>query len=171
MKQVTAREEEAMRLAEIDRLKVPQAQDDAQLQHLVDRAAHELGMPTALVSIVLDSSQYFTASHGLTGWLAETRGTPREWSFCTHAVEKKADFVVNDAENDAQMKENPLVLMEGVRCYAGIPLITSRGYAVGTLCVIGGESHSFDEQELSKLRDLASQVMGRLEDLVLSLNP
>lgn len=157
--------EETKRLEEISRLGIHQLEKDAVLQEIVDEAARTLGMPIALVSIVLDSSQKFAASHGLTGWLAETGGTPREWSFCTHAVEKKKDFIVDDATKHLVVKENPLVEIEGVRCYAGIPLITSRGYAVGTLCVIGSKEHHFDEAELTRLRGLAGRVVQRIEAL------
>ena len=100
-------QEETKRLEEISRLGLHHLGKDAVLQGMVDEAAQALDMPTALISIVLDSSQHFVASHGLTGWLAQTQGTPREWSFCTHAVEQKRDFVVDDATTHPVVKREP----------------------------------------------------------------
>ncbi|HEY5220155.1 MAG TPA: GAF domain-containing protein, partial [Gemmatimonadaceae bacterium] len=60
-------------------------------------------------------------------------------------------------------RDNPLVTQDGVRCYAGVPLISSRGYVLGNLCVVGVESHSFDEQEIGVLRDLAAEAVRRIE--------
>lgn len=139
--------------------------DDARdvLTDVADDAARLLDVPITLISIVLSDAQYFVASHGLSGWLAETQGTPVEWSFCAHAVENQAPFVVEDATTHPLTKENPLVTEDGIRCYYGIPLTTSRGYTLGTLCAIGVEARTFTDEEVDQLQQLADEAMTRIE--------
>lgn len=152
------------RLAEIAALGLTAPEVDAVLQETVDEAAAALDLPTALVSVVMGEAQYFAAQHGLTGWMAEAHGTPVEWSFCANAVQSGEPFVVEDAEAHPLTKDNPLVRYEDLRCYAGIPLITAAGHALGTLCVIGNEARSFTGAELDLLRGLAKKAIARIEE-------
>lgn len=151
------------RLAEIAALDLTSPEVDNLLQEIAARAAQEIGLPISLVSIVLDEAQYFAALHGVAGWMAEARGTPIEWSFCAHAVRSGQPFIVEDAEQEPLVQENPLVKYDGIRCYAGIPLRSSRGYALGTLCVIGKEPRTFTEEEVETLHGLAAEAVARIE--------
>jgi GAF domain-containing protein len=151
------------RLAEIAALGLTAPEVDAVLQETVNEAAAALSLPTALVSVVMGEAQYFAAEHGLTGWMAEAHGTPVEWSFCANAVQSGEPFVVQDARTHPVTKDNPLVRFDNLRCYAGIPLVTSGGHTLGTLCVIGNEPRSFTEAELDLLRGLAKKAMARIE--------
>ncbi|HLM69099.1 MAG TPA: GAF domain-containing protein [Longimicrobium sp.] len=151
------------RLAEIAALGLTAEEVDEVLQAAVDEASARLGLPTALVSIVMDEAQWFAAHTGLSGWLAEARGTPVEWSFCAHAVRSGEPFVVEDAATHPLVKDNPLVSLDNVRCYAGIPLVTSTGQTLGTLCVVGTEPRSFSEADLDALRELAKRAVERIE--------
>lgn len=153
------------RLAEIATLGLVPSQVDDVLQRTVEEAAAALHLPTALVSIVMGEAQYFAAEHGLTGWMAEAHGTPVEWSFCANAVQSGEPFVVEDATKHPLVKDNPLVTIENLRCYAGIPLVTANGHTLGTLCVIGYEARSFSEADLDLLRDLANKAIDRIEEL------
>ncbi len=150
------------RLQEIADLDLLGGDVDEGLDAIARRAATELGLPIGLVSIVLDEAQYFAAQHGLTGMLAETRGTPVEWAFCSHAVRAKKPFVTSDATSHPLTRDTPLV-QDGIRCYAGIPLVTSKGHAIGTLCVIGTVPRPFPDEDLAVLEDLAAQVVERIE--------
>ena len=151
------------RLQEIADLGLTRPEVDAELRDIAARAAESLGLPIGIVSIVLDRAQYFAAGHGLQGWLAEVRGTPVEWSFCVNAVRSREPFVVEDALENPLVSDSPLVRQEGLRCYAGIPLITSRGHVLGTLCVAGTEQRSFGPEDLDKLRGLARDAVARIE--------
>ena len=151
------------RLEEIESLGLLSPAVDEILQRTAEEAAARLNLPTGLVSIVMDHAQYFAAHHGLTGWLKEARGTPIEWSFCVNAVRSGTPFVVEDATTHPAVRDNPLVTEDGVRCYAGIPLVTSRGYTVGTLCVAGTQARSFTPEELDDLRALARKAVERIE--------
>lgn len=154
---------ELARLREIAALDLVEPIDDPQLQTLVERAARELDLPIAALSIVLDSSQLFMASTGLGSWLDEVQGTPVEWSFCRHAVASKTPFQVDDAEQHELVAHNPLVTHDGVRSYLGIPLITAKEEAVGALCVIGTRPREFSTGDVARLQTIAEAVAERLE--------
>lgn len=134
------------------------------LSDLAREASTRLDLPLGMVNIVLDEAQYVAAHYGVGGWIAEAQGTPVEWAFCRFAVRDRADFVVEDAHVHERVKDNPLVTEDGLRCYAGIPLITSRGHALGSFCVAGTEARSFDESEMTVLRTLAAEAIRRIED-------
>lgn len=112
---------------------------------------------------MLDQAQYFRGSHGLDGWMATTLGTPAEWSFCQHVVRNHEPFVVEDARHHPLMKDSPLVRIEGVRCYAGVPLVTFRGHVIGSFCVQGPDTRSFTKYDLAQLRRFAKEVITRIE--------
>ena len=151
------------RLREIHELGLLSEEVDAILQEEARAAAEHFGLPIGLVSIVLDDTQYFAAQHGLGDWLAEQRGTPVEWSFCRFAVATKEAFVVENAPEHELVATNPLVEYEGIRCYAGIPMISSRGHALGSFCVIGPQERSFSEDDIAELRQRAARAVTRIE--------
>ena len=152
------------RLQEIADLDLLSPDVDPILADLAERAASRLGLPVSLVSVVLDEALHVAGFHGPDGlWLAETRGHPVEWSFCATSVRTRAEFVVEDAESHPEHRSNPLVTQDGVRCYAGVPLISSRGHVLGNLCVVGLEQRSFAEEELAVLRGLAEEAVRRIE--------
>lgn len=155
--------EHRARLAEIAALRLTAPDVRALLQDTCEQAAQELNLPIGLVSIVLDEAQLFAARVGVGGWIDEAEGTPAEWSFCRYAVATQAPVIVEDAATDARVHDNPLVTQDGLRCYAGIPLISSKGLALGSFCVAGVESRTFSAAELDRLRELAAEVMRRLE--------
>jgi len=90
-----------------------------------------LRVPVALVSLVDGDRQFFKSQCGLTEPLASTRQTPLTTSFCKHAVGSGEPLVVPDARRNPRFEHNP-VIADGVIAYAGIPLITSDGHALGT---------------------------------------
>ena len=154
---------EIKRLEEIAALDLFSDEVGEILDDLTEEAAARFGLPISLVSVVMDRAQHFAASYGLRGWLGSAQGTPVEWSFCKYAVEDRAAFVVEDATKHARVKDNPLVREDGIRCYAGVPLVTSRGYAIGSFCVIGDEARSFSAEEVESLRHFARVAVERIE--------
>jgi GAF domain-containing protein len=152
------------RLQEIVDLDLLSPESDAVLQDIAREAAEALGLPTALVTVVLDEAQFFAARHGVEGWMNDAQGTPVEWSFCAHAVANEAPFVVEDATTHPAVRHMPIVENDQVICYAGIPLVSSRGHTLGTLCVIGHQPHSFTEHEMGILRSLADRAVARIEE-------
>jgi len=157
------REDEG-RLREIVEFDLLSPEVDDILQATVVEAARRLALPQAMVTVVLDQAQLFAAHHGIDGWLAEARGTPVEWSFCAQAVASGEPFVVEDATTHPLTRDNPLVAHEGIRCYAGIPLVSVRGHPLGTLCVIGKEARTFGDADLDILHALSDQAVRRIEE-------
>jgi GAF domain-containing protein len=152
------------RLAEIAELGLLSDDVDPILQDIATRAAAAVGLPVSLVSVVLDEALHVAGSHGIDGlWLGETRGHPVEWSFCATSVRTRDAFVVEDATAHDYHRTNPLVTQDGVRCYAGVPLVSSRGHVLGNLCVVGLEERSFGEEEIERLRALAREAVTRIE--------
>lgn len=155
---------DAERLREIAELGLLSPDVDPVLKDIASRAADELAMPVSLVSVVLDEALHVAASHGIEGlWLDETRGHPVEWSFCATSVRTREAFIVGDAATHIEHASNPLVTQDGVRCYAGVPLISSRGYVLGNLCVVGLEERSFTEDDMTALRRLSTEAVKRIE--------
>ncbi|HKP75316.1 MAG TPA: GAF domain-containing protein [Longimicrobiaceae bacterium] len=152
------------RLREIAELGLVSPETDAILQATVDEVAERLGLPKAMVTVVLDQAQYFAAQHGVDGWQRDAGGTPVEWSFCAHAVASREPLVIEDATTHPLTRDNPLVTQEDIRCYAGIPLISSRGHALGTLCAIGTQPREFRHDEIDVLRELAAKAVRRIEE-------
>jgi len=155
---------DAERLQEIVDLGLLSPEPDAILKEIAAEAAARLHMPISTVTVVLDEAQFFAARHGVEGWMAESLGTPVEWSFCAHSVANREPFVVNDATTHPLVSHMPIVEHDKVVCYAGFPLISSRGHALGTLCVIGHEPHTFSDEELGILRSLADRAVARIEE-------
>lgn len=155
---------DAARLQEIAELGLLSEDVDPILSEVAARAAESLALPVSLVSVVLDEALHVAASHGIDGlWLGETRGHPVEWSFCATSVRTRDAFVVENAPQHPEHATNPLVTQDGVRCYAGVPLISSRGFVLGNLCVVGLEERTFIASEMAILRGLAAEAVVRIE--------
>jgi PAS domain S-box-containing protein len=132
---------------------------EADFDELVELAAELCETPIALISLIDARRQWFKARHGV-----EVTETPREISFCTWALDYPDLLEVADARRDSRFADNPLVAGEsGVRFYAGAPLRTPEGYALGTLCVIDHVPRVLTERQRRVLIVLARQVMHQLE--------
>ncbi|MEQ9878971.1 sensor domain-containing phosphodiesterase [Pectobacterium aroidearum] len=152
--------DEDKRLAALREYGIKNVLFDPSLSNLISLAANIFSVPIVLVSLVEAERQLFAASVGVP--FCET---PRDISFCAHTILKKKIMVVPDALKDARFKSNPLVVgVPYIRFYAGIPLITPSGHAIGTLCIIDLKPRStFTKRDEHNLQDLASLVMDKLE--------
>lgn len=128
-------------------------------------AAQEFGVPMALVSLVDRERQWFKSNFGL-----EARETPREISFCAHAVTLSEPLVVPDALQDPRFVDSPLVTGHPyVRFYAGAGLRLPYGHVVGTLCVMDSRPRAFDRLDvavLCGLRDLVVEELLRRDEVL-----
>ena len=132
-----------------------QAYDD--LTHLAAVLCHT---PTALVTLVARDRQWVKSR---VNW--ESRQNPRDASFCAHAILRPGELMeVPDMVKDARFVRNPLVTGKaGVRFYAGVPLVTREGAALGTICVIDRRPRLLTEVQGRSLESLARQVVAQLE--------
>lgn len=132
---------------------------DDELDALVRYAARLAGAPISLVSLVDRTRQWFKARVGL----AEIQ-TDRDASFCAHAILDRGPMIVRDAREDPRFANNPLVLRDPhIVFYAGWPLVTQDGHALGSLCVIDRRPRELSATQIDGLALLARQVMLTLE--------
>lgn len=133
----------------------------ASLAPLLREAAAATGLPVVTVGLVLDAAVQLVAAHGLDGWIAAAGGFPVEWAFCRHVVGAGAPVVIPDAAVDPREAANPIVHVDGVRCYVGVPLLIE-GMVVGTLCALGPAAAAAAPGARERLEALAPAVVGRL---------
>lgn len=136
---------------------------EAPLDQLAGLAARLVDAPRALISLVDADRQFFKSAVGLPADIAEVRETPLSYSFCRFAVDSGAPFVVGDALEHPLVRESPAVEQLGVRAYAGVPLRTADGHALGTLCVVDTEPRDWSTKDVATLEQLASSIMESLE--------
>lgn len=133
---------------------------EASFERFTRLAANIFGTPIALISLLDEERQWFKSHYGL-----EATETPMHVSFCKHAIEHDEVFTVLDATQDSRFSTNALVTGDpGIRFYAGAPLRTPEGIAVGTLCVIDKiPRRALRETEKQILADFAAMVVNELE--------
>ena len=150
---------EAARLQALREYQILDTDAEAEFDDFTLLAAQICGTPISLISLVDADRQWFKSNVGL-----EATETPREQAFCAHALHQPNIFLVPDAAEDARFSENPLVTGgPNIRFYAGAPLLTPEGQALGTLCVIDRVPRTLTAAQQAALEALSRQVVARLE--------
>jgi len=151
--------DEVGRLAALRRLEILDTEGEAELDEIVDSVARIFDAPTALISLVDEDRQWFKAQVGL-----DLEQTPRELAFCDHTIRQSGVLLVEDTTADPRFRDNPLVVAAPyIRFYAGAPLVTSGGAAIGSLSVLDTRVRTASAHQLAMLLTLADQVMSQLE--------
>ncbi len=150
---------ETLRLAKLQGYNILDTLPDPAYDDIATLAAHICRTPTALVSLIDGDRQWFKARLGL-----DVSETPREIAFCDWTIRQPDVLVVEDAYRDARFAQNPLVAGEPrIRFYAGAPLLTSDGYALGSLCVIDYQPRQLTANQIQSLQVLSRQVVAQME--------
>lgn len=149
---------ESARLESLRSFRILDTPPEQDFDDLASLAATICQSPIALISLVDEHRQWFKAKIG-----TDLEGTPRDIAFCAHGIQESDLFVVEDALADPRFKENPLVTgPSGIRFYAGAPLRTPDGHALGMLCVNDRVPRKLREEQLNALRILSRQVVSQL---------
>jgi GAF domain-containing protein len=155
----TAKPAEAKRLKVLWQYEVLDTVPEEVFDDLTELAARICEAPIALISLVDEDRQWFKSKVGVS-----IKETSRDISFCSHAIEQEDLFIVPDAAKDARFSHNPLVISNPkIRFYAGAPLVTPDGHALGSLCVIDKVPRELRLEQKQALRVLSRHVMTQLE--------
>ncbi len=150
---------ESQRLAALRRYDVLNTPPGRALDDLAELAASICEMPIAVVTLVDETTVQFKAKFGV-----ELTGIPRAGTFCECALQGPDVLMVPDSAKDERFAKNPFVdVKDGIRFYAGAPLITPEGHALGTLCVLDQVPRTLTRAQVNKLRVLSRQVMAQME--------
>ncbi len=148
------------RIRELHSYGVLDTPPDEVLDELTYLAARICGCPIALISLVDEDRQWFKSKVGV-----ETVEAPREVAFCAHSILQPDDLcIIADTTADPRSADNPLVTPKrGIRFYAGAPLVTSNGHALGTICVMDRKPRELNDDQKRGLTALSRLVMTQLE--------
>lgn len=152
--------QEAFRLDSLRDLDILDTPAEEQFDTVAQLAAAVCETPIALISLVDSNRQWFKAQVGLPG----VTETPRDVSFCSHAIRQEDVFEIKEATLDPRFADNPLVTGEPfIRFYAGAPLTLKDGSRIGTVCVIDTVPKKLSDTQREALEDLARLTVSALE--------
>ena len=147
-------EDEEARLRDLISLDILDTPPEERFDRLTRMAKKLFGVPISLVSLVDEDRQWFKSSIGLSA-----SETPRDISFCGHAILDNDVFVVNDTALDKRFVDNPLVVNNpNIKFYAGCPLTSPNGHNLGTMCLIDDVPREFTQEDRDILKDFAAMA-------------
>lgn len=152
-------DEENARLEVLHDYHILDTEPENSYDDIVRLAAFICATPIASITLIDAKRQWFKSALGLTH-----TETPRDVAFCAHTILQPDLLVIQDAQQDPRFSDNPFVIGDpDIRFYAGVPLITESGHALGSLCVIDREPRNLTPQQEDALRTLAHQVTNNFE--------
>jgi anti-sigma regulatory factor (Ser/Thr protein kinase) len=156
---ITIMKDESARLASLRAYRILDTEPEQAFDDIVLLASQLCGAPISLITLVDEHRQWFKARVGVSAM-----ETSRSVSFCAHAIRGRGIFVVPDALDDERFRENPMVRgVPHIRFYAGAPLISREGQAIGTLCIVDSVPRTLTEEQERALEALRRQAEAQLE--------
>lgn len=152
-------ENEAARMMAVRRYDILDTPPDGAFDRTTAIASRLFNVPIAIISIVDSDRIWFKSHHGV-----DVGQIDRGPGLCASAILQSDPFILLDAKTDPRSLANPLVASDfGLRFYVGVPLQTSDGFNLGTLCVIDKEPRTVSQDQIENLKDLAATVMDQME--------
>lgn len=152
-------DKEQQRLEALGRYCILDTVAEEDFNSIVNLASEICQTPISLITLLDADRQWFKAKKGI-----DLSETDIKMSFCTHAIQNNKVFVINEADKDYRFADNPMVTgPSNIRFYAGVPIQSVDGHALGTLCVIDNKPRELTENQLNSLKILANQVQRLLE--------
>lgn len=160
MKEPQIPQNESQRLDALKEYSILDTLPEDEYDNITYLASYICGTPISLVSLIDENRQWFKSRQGL-----GATETPRSVSFCGHAINEPGEiFVIPDSRKDERFFDNPLVTGNPhVIFYAGIPIVSQTGFALGTLCVIDDKPKNLSQKQIDALRALGNQLSIILE--------
>jgi len=150
---------EAQRLAALREYRILDTAAEKTYDDITALAAYLCNVPIAMISLVDESRQWFKSKLGL-----NESETPRDVAFCAHAILQTEPLIVRDALKDMRFADSALVTRSPhIRFYAGFPLASPEGFALGSLCAIDRKPRQLTAEQKGAMQALARQVMALLE--------
>lgn len=151
---------ETARITALNELEILNTEEEVNYDNIAELASFICDVPVSLISLITEKKQWFKAKTG-----TNLCDTDRSISFCSHAILKPDEIMeVKDTRLDSRFEDNPLVTSENnIRFYAGMPIKSHSGEAIGTLCVLDNKPNSLNIKQKKALRALAQQVENLLE--------
>jgi excisionase family DNA binding protein len=150
---------ERQRLAALQRSGLLNPQRDETFDEFTWLASRNLNAPISLMTLLTPAHQLFKSRHGL-----DMTQTPRSWAFCNFTILRRTPFIVDDLSRDLRFASNPAVVgSPHFRFYAGVPVVDSDGFALGSLCVIDYQPRALDEDQERALRILAKLASSEIQ--------
>ncbi|MDB5249402.1 MAG: histidine kinase [Segetibacter sp.] len=160
MKNLGTASMEVERLKNLEEYSILDSIPEKEYDDLTRIASQICETPISLITLVDDKRQWFKSAYGF-----DMRETPKEYSFCNHAIKDPSTLmIVNDSRIDDRFRDNPLVTGESQFIfYAGMPLVSPKGHALGTLCVIDTKPKTLSLKQVEALQSLTHHVVKLLE--------
>ncbi|QDF75584.1 MULTISPECIES: sensor domain-containing diguanylate cyclase [Shewanella] len=155
---------ERERLHALRTLKILDTSHEERFDRVTRMAKRMFGVEISLVSLVDENRQWFKSKQGL-----DASETPRDISFCGHAINQDGLFIIPNAIEDVRFADNPLVTQEpNIRFYAGYPLKLRQGIKIGTLCLIDSKPKHLNEEDKQLLNDLGAMIEQEIRSIQLA---
>jgi signal transduction histidine kinase len=153
-------ENEISRITSLHDLQILNSEPEEKYDNIAQLASYICDVPVSLITLLAEDKNWFKAKSG-----TDMCDSDRNISFCSHAILQPDELMeIPDTLLDARFVNNPLVTTGSkIRFYAGMPIKSNIGEAVGTLCLLDTEPHSLNEKQKTALIALARQVESLFE--------